>query len=209
MTYEYNLRGLFRPPIDHLPPSSQLPFYRQRDLVPSHLYRLGTGIFGSEPLRRRRVFDAALYLQPQKTPHGALLKRSFDGRPAPLVCRRLDAQSKEEKALSSYDQLNEGRIVGESFTEAQYKQWLSNRQSMRSNLESLGANERWLLFKERTPLENTLLSQLREKGKAGKSRAENKEEVQVRSTLFGICACILDVCMFANTVYQPGWLRPA
>ena len=182
MTYEYNLRGLFRPPIDHLPPSSQLPFYRQRDLVPSHLYRLGTGIFGSEPLRRRRVFDAALYLQPHKIPHATLLKRPFDGRPVPLVCRRLDAQSTEEKALSSHDQLNEGRVVGEGFTEAQYKQWLSNRQRMRSNLESLGANERWLLFKERTPLENTLLSQLREKGKAGKSKVEKKEEAQVRST---------------------------
>ena len=195
MTYEYNLRGLFRPPIDHLPPSSQLPFYRQRDLVPSHLYRLGTGIFGNEPLRRRRVFDASLYSPPQKTPHSTLLKRSVDGRPVPLVCSRLDAQSKE-KALSSCDQLNEGQIVGESFTEAQYKQWLSNRQTMRSNLESLGANEEWLLFKERTPLENTLRSQLMEKGKAAESGVEDREKTEVRSILSGIHAYILDVCIY-------------
>ena len=146
------------------------------------------------------MFDASLYLPPHKTPHGTLLKRSVDGKPVPLVCSGLDAQSKE-KALSSRDQLNEGRIVGESFTEAQYKQWLSNRQSMRSNLESLGANEQWLLFKERTLLENTLLSQLREKEKAAKSRVEDREKVEVRSILSGIHACILDVCICLQTQF--------
>ena len=51
------------------------------------------------------------------------------------------------------------------FSDQEYKSWLSARQCMRSDLEALGANERWLCSKERTPLESSLLAQLRQRRK--------------------------------------------
>ena len=114
------------------------------------------------------MFDASLYSPPYKTPHSALIRRAFDGRPVPLVAdsrEKLDAGFSKEKALVSFhSRLDSGQAVGKGITE--YRKWLSDRQHMRSNLERMGANEQWLLSKERTPLENTLLSQLKEKGKA-------------------------------------------
>ncbi len=49
------------------------------------------------------------------------------------------------------------------------------------DLESLGASEQWLLYKERTPLESSLLSRLRRgRGRGtgvGPGKADQKEEV--------------------------------
>jgi len=127
------------------------------------------------------VFDASLYSPPHRTPHSALLRRSFDGRPVPLVAdsgKKLDSGFGEEKAnVSSHSQLDSGQVVGKGVTE--YQKWLSDRQHMRSNLERIGANEQWLLSKERTPLENTLLSQLKEKGKATTSTTPEKQQSEV------------------------------
>ena len=63
------------------------------------------------------------------------------------------------------------------FSEQEYKNWLSARQHMRSDLEALGANERWLCSKERTPLESSLLAQLRQRREkmAGASAAPSSQ----------------------------------
>ena len=56
MDYECDLRRLFRPPIDHLSSTEQLCRFRQRDMVPSHLYRLGLRLFTEkDKVCRRRV----------------------------------------------------------------------------------------------------------------------------------------------------------
>lgn len=129
------------------------------------------------------MFDASLYSPPHRTPHSALLRRSFDGRPVPLVAdsgKKLDSGFGEEKAnVSSHSQLDSGQVVGKGNTE--YQKWLSNRQHMRSNLERIGANKQWLLSKKRTPLENTLLSQLKEKGKTTMNTTPDKQQSEVRN----------------------------
>lgn len=128
------------------------------------------------------MFDASLYSPPHRT-HIALLRRSFDGRPVPLVAdsgKKLDSGFGEEKVnVSSHSQLDSEQVVGKGNTE--YQKWLSDRQHMRSNLERIGANEQWLLSKERTPLENTLLSQLKEKGKTTMTTTPDKQQSEVRS----------------------------
>ena len=128
------------------------------------------------------MFDASLYSPPHRTPHSALLRRSFDGRPVPLVAdsgKKLDSGFGEKAYVSSHSQLDSGQVVGKGVTE--YQKWLSDRQHMRSNLDRIGANEQWLLSKERTPLENTLVSQLKEKGKATMSTTPDKQQSEVRS----------------------------
>lgn len=135
--------------------SHQLDSYRQRDLTASHLYRLGTKIFGSEPPTRRRVIEAADFQPPQYTPHRANLRRTWDGKPLvparkPLLVRRHSEQS----------------LVGVSpadFTEEQYRQWMEERRSIRAGLDGMAVSERWLCSKTRTPLENNVLAELRSK----------------------------------------------
>lgn len=185
MAYEYDLRALFRPQIDHLPLSEQLLHYHQRDLSASHLYRLGTGLFGGSGIKnRRRLIDASLYSPPSLLPHTVLLNRSLDGRPpGPPTERKssdLDCSSADYKIKKRYGSLpiltKSGRldvesgsdtltgVSAEDFTKSQYQKWMEMRRRMRGSLEGLGTHKCWLLSKERTPMENTLLSDLISKG---------------------------------------------
>ena len=133
----------------------QLDNYRQRDLTASHLYRLGTKIFGSEPPTRRRVHEAADFHPPEHTPHRANLRRTWDGKPLvparkPLLVRRHSEQS----------------LVGvrtADFTEDQYRQWVEERRGIRAGLDGMAVSERWLCSKTRTPLENNVLAEIRSK----------------------------------------------
>ena len=90
MAYEYNLRRLFRPQVDQLPLSEQLSIYHQRDLTYSHLYRLGTDLFGRSGIRtRRRLIDASVCSPQSLVPHRTLLQRSLDGKsPTPFHMHR-------------------------------------------------------------------------------------------------------------------------
>ena len=182
MTYEYNLRRLFLPPIESLPIGEQLTHYRQRDLVPSHLYRLGTSLFGRSSLAtRRRVFDAEHFPQHNGVNHYELLNKSLDGRAVP---ERDSSKSKLAKSLSEPS-------VKLSDAETEYKKWISDRKMLRTTLDSLGANEKWLLSKERTPLESTLLAKLRTK-----SRKEDPASAKLQVQLSEASCNSLDAGVF-------------
>ena len=180
MTYEYSLRRLFRDPIDHLPISEQLQYYNQRSLARSHVYRLGTSLFGGHaPTIRRRCIDATHYTAVQRTPHTSHVR--------PSQTRHKVSTDQNDDVVQTYDGAGHstqtplhwltmrcGPEVGsndrlhtaphdDNISEVQYNKWLSHRRDMRGKLDNLGANRRWLLSKDCTPLENKLLSQLNKK----------------------------------------------
>lgn len=141
--------------------SSQVHRYRQRDLTPSHLYRLGTKLFRSEPTRHR-VINAAHYVPRELVPHARNLRRTWDGKPLDNVydrSQRLPLQRRHsDQSLNS--------VKTSDFTQDQYRQWMDERRSIRNGLDMMTISERWLCTKTRTPLENKVLSELRCKRKA-------------------------------------------
>ena len=169
MTYEYNLRRLFLPPIESLPIEDQLTRYSQRDLVPSHLHRIGTHLFGGCSFNARcRVIDASHYSPQSGVIHHTSLNTSLDGRTHERYDR---TDSRFVKSLSEPS-------VKLSGSESKYRQWIADRKMLRHDLDSLGATERWLISKERTPLETSLLTRLRNDSKK-KDRANTKLEVEI------------------------------
>ncbi len=153
MTYDYNLKKLFLPPIESLPIEEQLTHYRQRNLVPSHLHRIGTHLFGGSSFNvRRRVIDASHFSPHNGINHLALLNASFDGK---IRETRTRTGFKLTKSLSEPS-------VKLSDSESDYRKWIADRKVLRSDLDSLGATEKWLTSKERTPLETSLLTRLRD-----------------------------------------------
>ena len=156
MAYEYNLRGLFRVRVDQLPLLDQLPHYYQRDLTSSHLYRLGTDLLGKSTIKvRRRLIDASLYFTPPAQRHTAPLNTSLDGRSS--------ARSRETCAKVHYSkgvQMCSRYFAGVDAAKCQYKAWIDQRQKMRMSLNPLGAYEQWLLTKDRSPLEEVMLSKM-------------------------------------------------
>lgn len=169
MTYEYNLRRLFLPPIESLPIEDQLTRYRQRDLVPSHLHRIGTHLFGGCSFNaRRRVVDASHYSPQSDVIHHTLLNTSFNGRTHERYDR---TYGRLVKSLSEPS-------VKLSESESKYRKWIADRKVLRHDLDSLGPTERWLTSKERTPLETSLLTRLRNESKK-KDRANTKPEVEI------------------------------
>ena len=134
--------------------------YRQRDLIPSHLYRLGTKLFGSEPTRHR-VIDASRYVQRELVPHAENLRRTWDGRPIET------AREKKPLALQRrHSDVNLHSVKTSDFTEDQYRQWVSLRKKTREGLESMALSERWLCSKSRSTLENKLLAEMRGRRRA-------------------------------------------
>ena len=169
MTYEYNLRRLFLPPIESLPIEDQLTRYRQRDLVPSHLHRIGTHLFGGCSFNaRHRVVDASHYSPQSDVIHHTLLNTSFNGRTHERYDR---TYGRLVKSLSEPS-------VKLSESESKYRKWIADRKVLRHDLDSLGPTERWLTSKERTPLETSLLTRLRNESKK-KDRANTKPEVEI------------------------------
>lgn len=197
--YEYSLRRLFRQPIDHLPPSDQLQFYHQRNLVPSHLYRLGTGILGGSP-PRRRVIDASLYAPPGGTPHAQLIWRSLDGRVKPVGRSPTTKEGLTSGACVRPRSLTDPAMAAHQFTEEEYRGWVGQRQRLRADLEAMGASQRWLLSKERTPLETFLLSHMRrgrgQGRREGPGKGDQTEEVCCTSVWGGApCEWAADTTM--------------
>ena len=181
MAYEYNLRRLFRPQLEQLSLSEQISLYDRRDLTYSHLFRLGTGLFsGSGISTRRRLIDASVYTQHSVVPHRYLFQRSPDGHfPAQFRMhrnRKFDLEPSTAK-LESYDSIPQnpaltknGNFVvqmgsddpdkADDVTKDWYKTWTEARERMRRCLDGVSACKSWLLTKERTPVENTLLCNL-------------------------------------------------
>ncbi len=170
MTGDYSLNKLFLPPIESLPIEKQLTRYRQRDLVPSHLHRIGTRLFrGSSFNTRRRVIDASHFSPPNRINHQALLNASFDGR---IREPHDKTSSKLTKSLSEPS-------VTLSDPESEYRKWLAERKVLRNDLDSLGATEKWLTSKECTPLEASLLTQLRDQKRLASAKLISKESLEV------------------------------
>lgn len=200
MTYECDLRRLFQPPIDHLPLTEQLTYYRQRDLIPSHLYRVGTRLFGSSIAgARHRVIDASLQSPHKGVCHETLLQRSLDGKEASLALHH------SIRTSSASIKCNPGAIgrshsvpsvshlgsENSDFSELQYRKWLLERRTLRENLDSLGANEKWLCSKERTPLESSLLMKIR--NKPGKSAVTTVSDLSLPKVSTMSCTHVLVV----------------
>ena len=173
--------------------TDQLRRYRQRDLIPSHLYRLGTKLFGSEPLRRR-VIEASHYVPRELVPHAINLSRTWDGQPVardekpPVLQRRLSEQRLHNVSTSE-------------FTHDQYRQWMDERRRLRDGLDAMALSERWLCSKERTPLENKLLAELRSKRKAAiaASTPIPTTHSEVRALLLDTSSCTGDSHSFFST----------
>jgi hypothetical protein len=139
----YGLNRLFRPQYDHLPIEEQLAHYHQKDLMPVHVYRVGMKVFGnswSKPPIRRRVIDASCFLKPSL---------NKDQQP---YCIRMHQKTKE------CDNPEELQVE----KQREYKAWLHQRKELRENLDSIGANEKWLTSKQCTPIEAKLLTKLQE-----------------------------------------------
>ena len=61
---DFGLRRLFRPPLDSLTAEQQLPYYKVRDLLPSHSFRSDTSHVGL-PVVRKRIIDSHHYNGPR------------------------------------------------------------------------------------------------------------------------------------------------
>lgn len=132
---DLGLQRLFRPPFDHLPVEEQLSHYHQRDLMPTHVFRVGMKIFGKKPPIRRRVIEGSYGKSIQHSLHRDRQKITKD-------------KDKEEKTQDDQQQ--------------EYKTWLEQRKKLREGLESIGAHEQWLTSKKCTPIEAKLLAKLKE-----------------------------------------------
>ena len=176
--------------------SRQLDNYRQRDLTASHLYRLGTKIFGSEPAIRRRVHDTSEFQSPQYTPHRDNLRRTWDGKPLvparkPLLVRRHSEQS----------------LVGvrtADFTEKQYRQWVEERKGIRAGLDGMAVSERWLCSKTRSPLENNVLAEIRSKRRRPSTHDQiPTSKSEVHNYILLIIHTCRHSCMYVTVTYIP------
>ena len=61
---DFGLRRLFRPPFDSLSAEQQLPYYKVRDLIPSHSFRSYVSNVGF-PVVRKRIIDSVNYTVPR------------------------------------------------------------------------------------------------------------------------------------------------
>ena len=130
--------------------------YHQRDLLPSHIYRVGVKIFNKTPAYRTRLIDTTLCKQRLNLiPHPIMSKRLHDLKAA----KSKDATPQADTPLQETIRKTEKKSPS-AFTTTDYSNWISNRQQLRSDLDKLGANEKWLSNKECTPIEATLLEKL-------------------------------------------------
>ena len=166
----YNLRGLFRPQLDELPLSEQLVLYQQRDMTTSHLYRTGTLLFGSRGATiRRRTIDSSLYSSTDISPHARLFNRSLNGGlPDFLRGCKSAVYSHSYSDCSNGTTLptlvrNEDRDVlasSDLYSKFDYLKWIIDRQTLRRSVEGPDALKHWLMWKDQTPVENYLLTNL-------------------------------------------------
>ena len=180
MSYEYNLKRLFQPQVDQLPLSEQLPHYYERDLASSHLYRLGTDLFKESGIKtRRRLIDASLYSPPSLLPHRALLKKYVDGTSPPPATESCSAKCKPLHLPTLKKTLDFSDSSLECGADYYCHNWTEERQRIRNSLDGLSAYKCWLFTKERTPVENTWLFNLRHTRGGVGEEVHNTKELKV------------------------------
>ena len=175
---DLGLRRLFRPPIDHLPVSEQLKYYHQRDFVPSHLYRMGAKLFGKETAVRKRIIEASILTTTAKThQHCNQKPHQADGRPlnTPLNSFFNQSKVKSPQKLSDED----------------YQKWVSDRKALRENLEHFGDCKRWLMSKQCTPLESSVLKGLKSQDREEPSTMNSSTTIEVRMPVTFNMKCLL------------------
>ena len=144
------MRRLFRPSIYEQLESEQLQYYYQRDFRPSHIYRTGVKLFNKETSVRRRVITAPSY----SDTHNCLDK---------IVTQRgSKACNVRAKTVSFHsNQLPTSTSATKDDDDFCTNNWISERKTLRHNLENFGNCEQWLLSKQCTPLENSVLKQIK------------------------------------------------
>lgn len=158
MAYEYNLRGLFRPQLDRLPLSEQVVLYQQRDMTASHLLRIGASLFESRGMStiRKRMIDSIYYSSAGLSPHSILFNRRLSGG-YPHFCTGW------KSAVHSDSDCNNSTLPELFITREDldvHDKWIADRQRLRGSIEGPDALKHWLRWKEQTPMENYLLTNL-------------------------------------------------
>lgn len=158
MAYEYNLRGLFRPRLDQLPLSEQVVLYQQRDMTASHLLRVGASLFESRrtSIRKRMIDSSYYYSSSGLSPHSELFNRRLnDGYP--------HSRTGWKSAVHSDSDCNNSTIPKLFITSEDldvHDKWIADRQRLRGCIEGPDALKHWLRWKEQTPMESYLLTNL-------------------------------------------------
>ena len=158
MAYEYNLRGLFRPQLDQLPLSEQVFLYQQRDMTASHLLRIGASLFESRGMStiRKRMIDSIYYSSAGLSPHSKLFNRRLSGG-YPHFCTGWKSAVHSDSDCNN-STLPELSIMSEDLDV--HDKWIADRQRLRGCIEGPDALKHWLRWKEQTPMENYLLTNL-------------------------------------------------
>lgn len=148
--WSISLRRLFRPPLDDMPTSEQLKYYHKRDFIPSHLFRLGLDLFGKNPQEvRKRIIEAS---RPATT-HDSITRPSD---------RVHEVASKPSALIPSSISSDHYQVDSPGFD---YKKWVAERKKLRNNLEHFGDCEKWLMSKNCTDVESSVLEQFKMKKK--------------------------------------------
>ncbi|XP_062585713.1 uncharacterized protein LOC134247355 [Saccostrea cucullata] len=142
---EYNL--------DHIPVDERLNSFKKRDLAHIKHYKAAVRIFGG-PLSRKRVMIAP----PMETPLKHRLGVYHGRKSPPLSPPVLNAELKEQ--VQAEPKPSEEELIAEKETqkEEEYKNWMTERQKFRHDLENMGLSEHWLNQKPNmTALEKRVL----------------------------------------------------
>ncbi|XP_071960308.1 EF-hand calcium-binding domain-containing protein 12-like isoform X2 [Antedon mediterranea] len=154
---DFCLKRLFNPDnSEYLPIEEQLQFYKQRDLSKTKNYGTVLRIWG-QPRSRRRVIIAP--------PMNEVSGREMMGRQSAKYLKPLVREPKNmqlvDRALSEIEKAEKHQNELKERTEIFHK-WLGDRKQLRESLDQMGLDEKWLMTKEKTPLEQRVYNQMRD-----------------------------------------------
>lgn len=178
--WRISLRRLFRPPLDSLPISEQLEHYHKRDFLPSHLFRIGLDLFGKNQDVRKRVIVAS-----RPATHDSAIR---PGEREQEVTRDSKSRKPIEPAAILSSSISSDRYTSSGGLD--YRKWIAERKALRNNLEHFGDCEKWLMSKNCTEVERSVLDQFKIKKKTG-SLTENPS------------ATLTKVCLVVTTFTTP------
>lgn len=139
---DLGLKQLYRTPIDKLPISEQVQFYKQRNLLDSKLFRIGNAIWGAQS--RTRIVNA-----------------SYDHKKNQLSTNEIPSEIEYDQPRGRNDPNIERSVpyTAKKLTThiPRYKEWLKNRTIINTNINHMELNEQWLSSKNRTELETRVL----------------------------------------------------
>ncbi|XP_076447794.1 EF-hand calcium-binding domain-containing protein 12-like isoform X2 [Babylonia areolata] len=142
--------------MDHIPANKHLEGFEHRDLPHIKHYKAAVNIFGG-PISRKRTIIAPPMETPLKRRLGLYMNKRQDPVP-PVLNSELKPVAPPPKVMSSTEVLDQE----EKEKEASYKQWFSERQALRANLDGMGLSEALLERKaDKSELEKRVQNQLR------------------------------------------------